>query len=155
MAGVDLVDETFLAVPPQTLAPLVADSQRWRQWWPDLELTVFMDRGVAGQRWSITGALVGSAEIWLEPMLDGTCLHYYLRGTPTADGDPRTGVELPDTPSGWRRADRLRRARALRWKQQVWALKDELEGDRTVGGPATAAVDPAGAATAQSGPAAQ
>ena len=25
------------------------------------------------------GALVGTMEVWLEPMLDGTLLHYFLR----------------------------------------------------------------------------
>lgn len=134
MAGVDLVDETYIAAAPEVVAPVVADPQRWRLWWPDLQLTVFMDRGVAGQRWSMVGALVGSCEIWLEPMLDGTCVHYYLRGLPTA-GDPTTGVELPDDPAGWRKAARLRRARALDWKKHIWALKDELEGPRRPGDP--------------------
>lgn len=136
MVGVNLVDETFIAAPPALLAEVVADPQRWRAWWPDLQLTVFMDRGLAGQRWSMTGALFGSCEIWLEPMLDGTCVHYYLRGDPT-DRDPTVGVELPDSPAGWRRADALRRDRALAWKQHVWDLKDELESDRRPGEPAS------------------
>lgn len=135
MAGVNLVDETFITVAPAVLAPVVADPARWREWWPDLQLTVFMDRGVSGQRWSMTGALFGSCEIWLEPMLDGTCVHYYLRGSPT-DGDPKVGIELPDTPAGWRRADVIRRRRALDWKRHVWALKDELESGRAPGQPA-------------------
>lgn len=150
MAGVELVDETFIAAPPQVLAPVVADPARWRQWWPDLDLTVFMDRGLAGQRWSMVGALVGSCEIWLEPALDGTTVHYYLRGAPTAESDPTAAVELPDTPAGWRRADRFRRERALAWKRHIWALKDELEGARRPGDPATPQPDaPAAAATAQ------
>ena len=36
------------------IAAVVADPGRWRQWWPSLELTVFMDRGLDGVRWSIT-----------------------------------------------------------------------------------------------------
>jgi hypothetical protein len=32
--------------------------------------------------------------------------------------------------------DRLRRRHAIAWKQVVWALKDELEGDRRPGEPA-------------------
>jgi hypothetical protein len=143
------VDETFIAVPAQVLADVVADPSRWRRWWPDLELTVFMDRGVAGQRWSMVGALVGSSEIWLEPALDGTTLHYYLRGTP-AGADRTTGVDLPDSPAGWRRADAIRRRRALDWKRHVWAVKDELEGGRRAGEPVTPAA--AGSATAHGDP---
>lgn len=134
MAGVNLVDETFIAVPPETLAEVVADPARWQLWWPDLQLRVFMDRQLAGQRWSMTGALLGSCEIWLQPMLDGTCVHYYLRGNP-CHGDPPVEHELPDTPAGWRKADAIRRHRALAWKRHIWALKDELEGDRKPGQP--------------------
>lgn len=154
MAGVDLVDETFIAAPPAALAPVIADPQRWREWWPDLQLTVFMDRGVAGQRWSMVGALVGSCEIWLEPMLDGTCVHYYLRGLPTS-GDATTGTELPDDPAGWRRAARLRRARALAWKQHIWALKDEMEGRRRPGEPVGATQKVNGVVNEQSSPSGQ
>lgn len=135
MAGVDLVDETFIAAPPAALAPIVADPARWRQWWPDLDLAVFMDRGEAGQRWSMTGALTGSCEIWLEPVADGTLVHYYLRGEPTA-ADGRSAQPYPDDHRGWRAADRVRRRRALAWKREVWALKDEVEGARSPGGPA-------------------
>ena len=71
MAGVNLVDETYVVVERTRIAAVVADPGRWRQWWPSLELTVFMDRGLDGVRWSITGELVGSAEIWLEPQGDG------------------------------------------------------------------------------------
>ncbi|MDQ1247193.1 MAG: hypothetical protein QG597_1563 [Actinomycetota bacterium] len=129
------MDETFIAVAPEVLAPIIADPARWPQWWPDLQLTVFMDRGIAGQRWSMVGAMVGSAEIWLEPALDGTTVHFYLRGAPTGP-DRATADDLPDTPAGWRRADAIRRRRALDWKRHVWALKDELEGDRPPGFPA-------------------
>lgn len=134
MAGVDLVDETFIVASPQRLAAIVADPQYHRRWWPDLELTVFMDRGLQGQRWSVTGALIGSAEIWLEEYADGCIVHHYLRGEPSTDG--RTPQPWPDTPKGWRQAaaDRARRAKA--WKRSIWALKTELEGDRPPGVPA-------------------
>lgn len=135
MAGIDLVDETFIAAPAASLAPIVADPQRWHQWWPDLALTVFMDRGDAGQRWSMTGALIGSCEIWLEPVADGTLVHYYLRGEPAA-ADGRSPQPFPDDHRGWRAADRVRRRRALAWKRQIWALKDEVEGGRRPGEPA-------------------
>lgn len=131
VAGVDLVDETFIAASPHVLAAIVADPQQWRQWWPDLRLAVFMDRGTQGQRWSMTGRLVGSLEIWIEPFADGCILHHYLRGEPSDDG--RTPAPWPDTPDGWRKAaaDRGRRAKA--WKRSVWELKRKVEGDRPAG----------------------
>ena len=136
VASVDLVDETYIAVSPQVLATIVADPARWRDWWPDLDLVVFMDRGSQGQRWSVTGALVGSVELWLEPVGPGTVVHYYLRGLPTST-NPTVGQELPDSPAGWRRAASLRKSRALHWKRTIWALKDEVEGVRMAGCPPT------------------
>ncbi|MBW0111337.1 polyketide cyclase / dehydrase and lipid transport, partial [Pseudonocardia sp. KRD-182] len=72
MPSVDVVDETFLAVPPEVVAAEFAVPARWVRWWPDLRLAVDTDRGVQGFRWTVTGALVGSMEVWLEPVLDGT-----------------------------------------------------------------------------------
>ena len=92
-----------------------------------------MDRGVKGQRWSIAGDLVGSAEIWLEEFRDGTVLHYYVR----AD-EPGGPGSSPDSTRSRRRADRLRRMEALAWKRTVWALKQEMEAGRTIGGPGAA-----------------
>lgn len=110
--GQDLADDTFLAVAPAIVAPVVRDPASWRQWWPDLRLTVSLDRGRRGLHWSVAGALSGSAEIWLEPVGDGTVLHFYLRA----------GL-----------SDEQRAARALGWKRCVHALKDALEGDRAAG----------------------
>lgn len=136
MAEVDLVDETFIALNRASVArafrndPTLVD-----RWWPDLDLSVFMDRGDAGVRWSMTGALVGSCEIWLEEVLDGTLVHFYLRGAPS-DESGRVAVPLPDDPRGWRKAARLRSQRAKRWKADIWAFKDSLEGARAAGAPA-------------------
>lgn len=129
----DLVDETYVVVERARLASVVADPARWRQWWPTLELTVFMDRGIDGVRWSVTGELMGSAEIWLEAYADGVIVHYYLRGEPTVPGSPATPRTLPDSARGRREMDRLRRQHALAWKRVVWALKDEMEGARGPG----------------------
>jgi hypothetical protein len=120
MHALDLVDETFIAAPPTALAAAVADPSRWRLWWPDRTLEVFLDRGIKGQRWSVAGDLVGSAEIWLEAFRDGVLLHYYLRADPA--GDP--GRLTP------RAVDRIRRAEAVRWKKSAWALKTEYETER-------------------------
>lgn len=133
VAGVDLVDETFIVASPEVLAGIITDSTYQRRWWPDLDLTVFMDRGLLGQRWSITGGLVGSLEIWLEPFADGCIVHHYLRAEPSNDG--RTPGPLPDTPAGWRKAAKLRAARATAWKTSVWELKAQLEQGRAAGNP--------------------
>jgi len=130
---VDLVDETFIVASPEVLAGIITDSAYHRRWWPDLDLTVFMDRGLLGQRWSITGGLVGSLEIWLEPFADGCIVHHYLRAEPSNDG--RTPGPLPDTPAGWRKAAKLRAARATAWKTSVWELKAQLEQGRAAGNP--------------------
>ena len=128
MPLVDLIDETFIVCRPEAIAEVVHDQTRWSHWWPDLTLTVFMDRGDKGVRWSAVGDPVGSVEIWLEPMGDGVLVHHYVRLDPVG-ADPhdartvRRGVR-----------DRARRARA--WKVHVWALKDELEGARRPGDPA-------------------
>lgn len=136
MGSVDLVDETFISVSPDVAAAVVADSSRWPVWFPDVELTVFMDRGSKGIRWSVTGALVGSMEIWLEAFGDGVIVHYYLRVDPTRNGTGTEPAPFDSSPSGNRRASRVRADRAKHWKRLIWTLKDELEAGRQVGSPA-------------------
>jgi hypothetical protein len=126
--SVDVVDETFLTVPPAVVAREFADPVRWPVLWPDLRLEIDTDRGDAGVRWTVRGALVGSMEVWLEPMLDGTLLHYFLRADPVGpDGRPR-----PVGPrAGAARARRRQRAA----KALALALKDRLEAGRPPGEP--------------------
>jgi hypothetical protein len=123
---VDVVDETFLAVPPEEVAAEFAGPARWRLLWPDLDLTVLDDRGVQGVRWRVGGAWTGHMEVWLESVLDGTVLHYFLRIEPTHPTGP-TG------PAGRRAATRegVRRHRAA--KAIAFALKDRLEAGRPPG----------------------
>jgi hypothetical protein len=126
--SVDVVDETFLAVAPAVLAAEFAVPAHWSGWWPDLVLEVDTDRGVQGIRWTVRGALVGSMEVWLEPVLDGTVLHYFLRADPSgADGRP--------APAAPRRgvAEARRRQRAA--KAVAFACKDRLEQGRAPGEP--------------------
>lgn len=128
MPSVDVADRTFLTVPAAVLAAEFADPARWPQLWPDLSLQVAADRGVAGIRWTVRGALVGSMEVWLEPVLDGTVLHYFLR----ADPPDRAGRPRPTTAR-----DGAARARRRRLAAKAWALelKQRLEAGRAPGEP--------------------
>jgi hypothetical protein len=118
--ALDVVDETFLAVPPKVVASVFADPAAWREFWPDLVLEVYTDRGDEGLRWTVRGALVGTMEVWLEPVLDGTILHYFLRATPLFPLSPRK-----------MRREYDRRARAA--KRIAFGLKDMLEDGREPG----------------------
>lgn len=124
MPAIDVVDETFLAVPPKLVAGAFADPVSWRRFWPDLVLEVYADRGDQGLRWTVRGALVGTMEVWLEPMLDGTLLHYFLR---------------VDWPAGVARRPRanLREItrRQLAAKSLALDLKAQLENGRAPGCP--------------------
>ena len=105
----DVVDETFLAVPPERLAAEFADPAAWRRLWPDLALRVFTDRGAQGVRWSVVG--------------DGTVLHWFLRVDPVGEPLSRRAA----TREG------VRRQRAA--KAVAFALKDRLEAGRPPGVP--------------------
>ena len=127
MARLDLVDETFVVATPAAVAGVVRDPARWRRWWPDLDLSVFQDRGEQGVRWNVRGALAGSMEVWLQPHGDGVILHYYLRCEPPAGRPLRPQA-----------AQREVRRRAMHAKRVFWALKDELEAGRAAGMPRSA-----------------
>jgi len=133
---VDLIDETFLVADPSAVAAAVHDSATTSSFWPDLELTVFQDRGLAGVRWTVTGALVGSAEVWLEPWGDGVVLHVYVRADITRRGSATEPIA--GSPSRLRRrslAEIRRRAWAV--KKAAWQLKANLEDGRAPGEPGT------------------
>jgi hypothetical protein len=135
---IDLMDETFVVAEPQTLAARLRDPALVRRAWPGLDLVVFMDRGDEGIRWSVTGDLVGSCEIWLERFGDGVIVHYFLRADPTRRGsntEPWPGANRRQQ----RRAVRMARDHALHWKAVLHQVKDELEAGRAAGEPAAAA----------------
>lgn len=128
----DLVDDTYVDVPPARLSALVRDPARWPSWWPDLVLDLTRDRGDKGVQWAVRPApwipagrreavrWTGTAEIWLEPWRErGTVLHHYQRL------DPLTPPRLAA-----RQVDRLRAGRATAWKHHVHRLKDEVEARR-------------------------
>ncbi len=114
------MDESFVVADVSELAARFAEPALWRAWWPELRLTVAQDRGNEGIRWTVTGALAGSAEIWLEPWRDGVIVHWFLRADPAP---PRSA----------RRMLRLREAYVRDYKRRVHALKDELEFGRPCG----------------------
>lgn len=126
--ALDLVDETFLAVPPATVAAAFSDPRAWSRYWPDLVLEVYTDRGEQGLRWTVRGALVGTMEVWCERVMDGTVLHYFLRATP-AD---HSGEPLPMKP---RALAKERDRRAQRAKKIALDLKEVLEDGRRPGTP--------------------
>lgn len=134
MPLVDVIDETFVVAPPSVVAAAVRDPALWARLWPDLETHVFMDRGDEGVRLTVTGALVGSNEFWVEPWGDGAIVHYYLRADPTRRGsatEPVTG----DARRLARRAIRIRNAHCVRVKQGLNEIKDRLESGRPLGMP--------------------
>jgi hypothetical protein len=128
---IDLIEETYLAAAPALVAAAIREPSFTAALWPDLQLTVFMDRGPAGIRWSATGPLVGSCEIWLEPYGDGVIAHTFLRADLTAPGS--TTEPAAADPRG---AVRELRRRARHAKQVWWRLKDSLEAGRRPGEPA-------------------
>jgi hypothetical protein len=128
VAQVDLIEETFIAAAPALVAAAVHEPGFVAALWPDLQLTVFMDRGLEGVRWTAAGALVGSCEVWLEPSGDGVIVHTYVRCDPPGDGT-RPAILPP------RAAARETGSRARHAKQVLWALKDRLEAGRRAGEP--------------------
>lgn len=134
MPMVDLVDETFLVAAPARVAAAVRDPSVSARLWPGLELTVFQDRGEAGVRWTVTGPLVGSAEVWLEPWGDGVLLHAYLRADITRRGSATEPITGPSARLARRGAAEARR-RARTVKRAAWQLKAALEGARRPGEP--------------------
>ena len=142
MPLVDLIDETYVVAPRAVLAARLRRRELWRAWWPALDLVVFQDRGDAGVRWTVTGALVGTSEVWLEPVGDGTLVHYYLRADPTRRGSATEPVA--GSPGRLARlARRVAREHAVALKARMNALKDELEQGREPGVPAPGADRPA------------
>ena len=124
MNSIQVADETFVAADPADVGRVIADRIGWQRWWPDLRLQVIEDRGAQGHRWTVTGAVTGTMEIWLEPALDGVLLHYFLHAEPS-------GV------SAWQLAKmnlaKLNHRRRVTGKQMAFEVKRTLEAARPVG----------------------
>ena len=136
---VDLVDETFVVADRTLLARQISDPALWLEWWPDLRLSVVTDRGVDGIRWSVSGALSGTAEIWLEPWQDGVVVHWFLRAGLPPRGSRDTGLPPRGSRGSGslteRECARLRHRYATAFKRRIHALKDDLERGRPAGLP--------------------
>jgi aminoglycoside phosphotransferase (APT) family kinase protein len=117
---VDIADDSYVVASPDAVATRLKDQEFWRACWPDVALTSYHDRGAEGMRWYARGAVVGTAELWLEPFHDGTLVHVFLRGDPPSQ-------------SSARRLERLRRGYVLALKEALFAVKDDLEADRDPG----------------------
>src|ERR1700737_4243305 len=124
MNSIQIADETFVAADPVEVGRAVADPASGRRWFSDLRLTVVGDRGEAGHRWAVAGALTGTMEIWLEPVLDGVVLHYFLHAEPS-------GV------AAWQLAKmnlaKMNHRRRVAGKNMAFEVKRTLEAARPVG----------------------
>lgn len=128
MNSIQVADQTFIAAPGDQVGAVVADRSSWRRWWPDLQLQVVEDRAEKGVRWTVSGPLTGTMEIWLDPMLDGVLLHYFLHAEPTGvTGRQLARLNLP----------KLIHRRRVAGKRMAFEVKARLERARPVGvGPA-------------------
>jgi hypothetical protein len=108
---IDISDEVFVVADPAVIAGHIKDPGRLRAWYPGLELEPIEDRGLAGMRWSARGSLKGTAEIWVEPVLDGAVVHSFIRG------------ESSEGHQHW----------ALTIKRAAFSVKDALEAGRIAG----------------------
>ncbi|MFC7447019.1 polyketide cyclase / dehydrase and lipid transport [Rhodococcus daqingensis] len=124
MSSIQVSDQTFIAAPPELVAESLGVASKWRRWWPDLQITVREDRAEKGIRWTVAGPLTGTMEVWLEPELDGTIVHYFLHAEPTGVGP----AELAKLDLG-----ALIRARRVAGKVMSFETKRELEAGRAAG----------------------
>ncbi len=144
---IDLIDEVFVAAGLAEVSKAVHDPALWRALWPDLELSIFQDRDTAGLRFTVTGALVGTSEIWLEPWGDGVVAHVYLRVDATRRHQPTAARRLRRSA-----AKSLATRRSLHTKRQLNTLKDTLEATREPGEPAAGYGLPVGSPAASRPP---
>ncbi|GAA1605815.1 hypothetical protein GCM10009789_69830 [Kribbella sancticallisti] len=120
MPSLDISCDDLVVADPAYVAERLGADTLWREWWPELTLTPSERRGLEGVRWAVTGAAIGTAEWWLEQVRDGVVVHWYLRVDPVR-------------PAGRRRLRRLQEQYVARYRDHLWALKDELEAGRAAG----------------------
>jgi hypothetical protein len=122
--SVQIADQTYIAADPARVGAAVGDPANWRRWWPDLRLEVTEDRGPLGVRWTVQGPLTGTMEIWLEPVLDGAVLHYFLHAEPSAAAAPHRAKQ---------NLAKLTHLRRVTGKKVAFEVKARLESSRPVG----------------------
>jgi len=124
MNSIQIADETFVSADPVEVGMAVGDPASWRRWWPDLNLTVVEDRGEVGHRWTVTGSLTGTMEVWLQPVLDGAILHYFLHAEPSgAAAHQLAKMNLA----------KMNHKRRVAGKNMAFEVKRRLEATRPVG----------------------
>lgn len=123
MSSIQVADQTFIAGAPRAVAAELARPGRWRHWWPGLTLSVREDRGEKGIRWTVSGSVTGTMEVWLQPHDDGVIVHYFLHAEPTVHTSPH---KLFRTSHSHRVAGRT----------MAFELKDRIEAGRPPGTPA-------------------
>ena len=127
MNSIQIADETFVAADAAQVGAAVADRSSWRRWWPDLHLQVVEDRAEKGIRWTVTGVLTGTMEVWLEPMmdgLDGVVLHYFLHAEPSG---------IPAWQLAKLNLAKMTHRRRVAGKNMAFEVKTTLERSRPVG----------------------
>lgn len=115
MPALDVIDETFILAPVAELCDIFCDEQAWKALGMDLHC--YEDRGVRGKRWTLSGQLTGTAEVWLEPSHGGVIVHVYLQ----AKSESR------------RSASRLRRRYAIGVKRWILEVKSGYDIVRPAG----------------------
>jgi ribosome-associated toxin RatA of RatAB toxin-antitoxin module len=120
MPSLDISCDDLVVADPAYVAERLGSDTLWREWWPELTLTPSERRGSEGVRWAVTGAAIGTAEWWLEPVRDGVVVHWYLRVDPTRSTGPR-------------RMRKLQERYVARYRNRIWRFKDEVESGRAAG----------------------
>lgn len=124
MHSIQIADQTFVAADPAAVGRAVGDRAGWRRWFGDLSLTVVEDRAEKGVRWTVAGPLAGTMEVWLEPMLDGVVLHYFLHAEPVGADPARVARSTVAA---------MNHRRRVAGKRMAFEVKKTVEAGRPVG----------------------
>lgn len=124
MHSIQIADQTFVAADPAAVGRAVGDRAAWRRWFGDLALDVVEDRAEKGVRWTVAGPLAGTMEVWLEPVLDGVVMHYFLHAEPA--GADRAKITTTNLAA-------MNHRRRVAGKRMAFEVKNTLEAHRPVG----------------------
>ncbi|MDQ3484752.1 MAG: polyketide cyclase / dehydrase and lipid transport [Actinomycetota bacterium] len=124
MPIIDIIDEMYVVEARDVVRERCCDEGQWAIWFPDLTLGGIGGPGPKGVRWDVSGALVGTVEVWLEEYGDSTIVHTYVRAEPAKRvGDSR------------RTQTWATRRYALPLKAHLLAVKFAMEAGRELGTP--------------------